>query len=637
MKISIIIPVYNEAKAIRLLLESVREIDYLKSDYEVLVVNDGSTDDTADVVREFPFVRLITHEKNKGRYDARKTGMENAKYENLLYIDSRALVPKEILGNLSKKQDSVIIGHSKGRDKETAFEILYSAIRKQFFKKFYREMQNRVILTKENFDTYPKGTTIFFIKKSLFESIISKYGHTFSKDSSEDTRLFSYILEKDNIILDPDIWIINYGREDFGKSLGHIFERGIHFTDYYLKSGKLKHRLILFFPVLVISGTVILYLMFGLYAILSLTVLWFILSLYLDHSLYRALVIFILAPLVGTFFYLGIVKGLLGIIDKKVGRRRILNLFTIFVLGLCVYYVVNNHENFSVLKNLKYFEILVLALLNFILLLINGIFSWYIYRQFNVNLGKVESVILSISTSFGNTIFPLRAGMGIQAVYLKKQYNFRYSYFASTIAGSYVINFFVIGMLGIISMVIIYATKNIFSLPVFLAFLALSAGMIFTVKFSKLLLKVIPFKGLKDKAETILEGWKILSKSPRKVLIMGIITTVNCLTIAILIFLQFKFLEITKTSGDPIMIWDSLFLSSFLVLSVFLNITPSALGIKEILLAYAAVVITINPQDAIVTSVLDRIVNLTVLLILGPLSAYYLKNKIGGKPSTINK
>lgn len=631
MKISVIIPVYNESKAIKLLLESIGEIGYPKSDYEVIVVNDGSTDNTSDIVKKFPFVRLINHEKNKGRYDARKTGMENAKYENLLYIDSRALVPKEILKNLSKKKDSVIIGHSKGRDKETVFEILYSAIRRQFFRKFYREMQNRVVLTKENFDTYPKGTTIFFIKKSLFESIISKYGHTFSKDSSEDTRLFSYILEKDNIILDPDIWIINYGREDFGKSLGHIFERGIHFTDYYLKSGTLKHKLVLFFPVLAALGLGTLYWLFGIYAVFLLLVSWFSVAFYLDHSPLRALVIFALAPLAGSFFYLGVIKGLGTIIYKKIGRKRLLNLITICVLGICTYYLINNRQDFVVLKSLKYYEVLILVAFNAVLISINGLFSWYLYRQFGLSLGKIESVILSISTSFGNTFLPLRAGMGLQAVYLKKQHNFRYSYFVSTIAGVYVINFFVLGLIGIISMLIIYYTKNVFSIPVFLAFFALSAGMIFAVKSSKVVLSIIPFRGLKSKLEIVLEGWKVLSKSPRKVLVMGIITAINCLIMSTMIFLQFRFLGIVNTAGDPIMIWDSIFLSSFLVLSIFLNITPASLGIKEILLAYAATVVSINPQDAIVASVLDRIMSISILLILGPLSVYYLRRRIENK------
>lgn len=313
--------------------------------------------------------------------------------------------------------------------------------------------------------------------------------------------------------------------------------------------------------------------------------------------------------------------------NNKIWKKRLINIFIVVVIGISIYYVIKNYEDFAVLKNLRYSEALVLASFNILLLCINGLFTWFLYRQFDLKLGIIESTQLAISTNFGNTFLPLRGGMGIQAVYLKKRHNFRYSYFASTLAGAYVINFFIVGLLGILTMIVIYMTKGIFSFPVFLAFFTLSAGMILAIKSSNLFLRLIPFRGLRDKAKTVLEGWKIISKSPKTVFILGVITAVSFLTMSVLISLQFWFLDITKISGEPIMIWDSLFLASFLVLSVFINITPSSLGIKEILLAYAAVIITISPQDAIVASVLDRIIGILVLLVLGPLAMYYLKRK----------
>ena len=144
MKISIVIPVYNEEKAIDELLNSISQIDYPREDFEVVVVNDGSTDGTAEVVKRYKHVRLVNHKKNMGRFDARKTAMNEAKYDNLLYIDSRCLVPKDILNNLKRKKDNVIIGHSRGLEKETIFEVFYSAIRRQFFRKYYKESKKRI-------------------------------------------------------------------------------------------------------------------------------------------------------------------------------------------------------------------------------------------------------------------------------------------------------------------------------------------------------------------------------------------------------------------------------------------------------------------------------------------------------------
>lgn len=633
MKISILIPVYNEEKAIRKLLDSIMDIEYPKDDYEIVVVNDGSTDKTADVVKKYKKVRLVNHPKNLGRFDARKTAMNEAKHENLLYIDSRCLVPKEILQNLKDKKDNVIIGHSRGLEKETIFEVFYSAIRRQFFRKYYKECKHRIILTTENFDVYPKGTTIFFIKKPVFKHIIEKYGHTFNRESSEDTRLFSYILEKDNIVIDPDIWIINYGRDDTKKSLHHIIERGLHFTDYYLKKKSLKHWMIMLFPLVALAGLYLVWWLFGVTSIIILILLWLAISVYLDHVPTRSIQIFIIGPVLVLLYYFGIIKGLYKLLVNNSPKQLLALLFTLVILLGAGYYLYKNYNDFKIILELKYWQVIVLAGFNLILLSINGLFSWYLYRQFGVNLGKIESIALATATSFANTFLPFRAGMGVTALYLKRKHGFRYSSFATTLAGSYVINFFVIGILGLLSMLIIYLRTSSFSILVALAFLGLSLGSILAVSATKLFLRLIPFEGFRSKVESVVEGWNTISKSPKRVAIMSLITGLNSLVVASLLYFQFRYLDITTTKGEIVQIWDNVFLSSFSVLSIFLNITPSALGIKEVLFAFASQVINIRTQDAIVASVLDRIVNASVLLIVGPISLLILKKllKISGK------
>lgn len=85
---SIIVPLYNKESFVRDALNSILKQTY--SDYEVIIVNDASTDDSIFVVEEFlsEKVKIIHHEKNKGLAAARNTGIQNATSNFITYLDA---------------------------------------------------------------------------------------------------------------------------------------------------------------------------------------------------------------------------------------------------------------------------------------------------------------------------------------------------------------------------------------------------------------------------------------------------------------------------------------------------------------------------------------------------------------------
>lgn len=86
--ISVIVPLYNKVSYIRNALISI--MDQTFTDFEILVVNDASTDDSIFVVEEFlsEKVKIIHHEKNKGLAAARNTGIKNATSNFITYLDA---------------------------------------------------------------------------------------------------------------------------------------------------------------------------------------------------------------------------------------------------------------------------------------------------------------------------------------------------------------------------------------------------------------------------------------------------------------------------------------------------------------------------------------------------------------------
>ena len=92
MKISAFFPAYNEEKNIVALASKTSGVlSTLCEDYEVIIVNDGSKDNTAGVSAELAkidkHVRVINHEKNKGYGGAVKTGLNAGKFEWVFFTD----------------------------------------------------------------------------------------------------------------------------------------------------------------------------------------------------------------------------------------------------------------------------------------------------------------------------------------------------------------------------------------------------------------------------------------------------------------------------------------------------------------------------------------------------------------------
>lgn len=95
ISLSIFFPAYNEEQNI---IDSVRRTDQLVRsspfirEYEIIIINDGSTDNTRRVaenlVRRYPHVRLVNHERNKGYGAALQTGMREARMEYVFFTDA---------------------------------------------------------------------------------------------------------------------------------------------------------------------------------------------------------------------------------------------------------------------------------------------------------------------------------------------------------------------------------------------------------------------------------------------------------------------------------------------------------------------------------------------------------------------
>lgn len=120
--LSVFMPAYNEEDSIASTVDGVvKVLKSLKIDWELLIINDGSKDKTAEVVKslekKYPGVRLVNHERNQGYGRALKTGFKEAKYEWVAFVDSDGQFDFEEIKKLLAKtgEADVILGYRLNR------------------------------------------------------------------------------------------------------------------------------------------------------------------------------------------------------------------------------------------------------------------------------------------------------------------------------------------------------------------------------------------------------------------------------------------------------------------------------------------------------------------------------------------
>jgi glycosyltransferase involved in cell wall biosynthesis len=117
--VSIIMPAYNEAETIGTTLEQLKPLVNVYG-FEVVVVNDASTDNTAGVITDFSYVKLVNQPYNKGYGAALKTGVRNATNDWVLTMDSDGQHLPEEIPKLLEFMDEfdMVVGSRDGDDKD---------------------------------------------------------------------------------------------------------------------------------------------------------------------------------------------------------------------------------------------------------------------------------------------------------------------------------------------------------------------------------------------------------------------------------------------------------------------------------------------------------------------------------------
>ncbi len=174
--ISIIIPTYNRGPLIRQCLDAVLAQQYTGSAVEVIVVNDGSIDDTGDIVASYDNVRLIT-QKNAGPGAARNTGVSEAQGQIVVFTDDDCIPEPDWLQHLLAAFSDSDIAGAKGAYFSRQKELIARFVQIEYEEK-YDELRKHQFI--DFIDTYSAA-----FRKDVFLKM-GGYDVSFSAASVED-------------------------------------------------------------------------------------------------------------------------------------------------------------------------------------------------------------------------------------------------------------------------------------------------------------------------------------------------------------------------------------------------------------------------------------------------------------------
>ena len=132
---SIIIPIYNEAENILILLDEIKDSIKSYKNYEIIVINDSSTDNTLDLLSkniQNSSIHIFNNKKNYGQSYSIHKGIQLAKSNTIVTIDGDGQNdPKDIeklLNIYREKKDVKLVGGIRNKRKDTILKILSSKI-----------------------------------------------------------------------------------------------------------------------------------------------------------------------------------------------------------------------------------------------------------------------------------------------------------------------------------------------------------------------------------------------------------------------------------------------------------------------------------------------------------------------------
>lgn len=199
--VSIIVPCYNASYYVKDVLESIQNQTY--QNLECIIINDGSTDDTLDIINDFTDQRFhIYNQENKGLSDTRNFGLEKATGDFIFFCDSDDILPPKAIESLLSKytgKEDIIVGKTANYSWEEKKIISYLPHPKE--QQFLANNNSEVLLKNITEGLSPIAQNKLYNSKFLKENNLRFLSGIYHED---ELWFFETMFKAKNVIFTPE-------------------------------------------------------------------------------------------------------------------------------------------------------------------------------------------------------------------------------------------------------------------------------------------------------------------------------------------------------------------------------------------------------------------------------------------------
>jgi glycosyltransferase involved in cell wall biosynthesis len=237
--LSVVLPAYNEAaqigRTVDALVEAVRRSSL---EAELVLVDDGSTDDTIAVAEEACAGRLplrVLRQPNLGRFQARRAGLEAASAELVLLLDGRVTLAADALRFIAGRVangERIWTGHVEVAADGNPYALFWKLIAELAWDEYFAHPRTAQF-DASTFDRFPKGSGCFVAPRRVLLDAIDAFRsyYTEQRYANDDTPLLRWIAERHGIGVSPSFSAVYVPRTRLSTFLRHSFRRGTVFLD----------------------------------------------------------------------------------------------------------------------------------------------------------------------------------------------------------------------------------------------------------------------------------------------------------------------------------------------------------------------------------------------------------------------